>query len=257
MRAIELNGVFTKQNKEAFAGGRLAVGDVDFMTSLLGREAPKETLDEIVDRRKKFLEAYQNGDYARRYTDLVDRVRRVEGDRLPGSEAVTTAVAKSLFKLMAYKDEYEVARLHMETGFLDRLRQEFEGNFTVKYHLAPPILSAGKDARGRPLKRQFGQWIEPVFRVLARFKFLRGTAFDVFGYSKERRMERGLIDWYEALVAELLPDLDGNTAEASARIASLPMEIRGYGPVKEAAVENVKARIASVKRGHQVLDSIH
>jgi indolepyruvate ferredoxin oxidoreductase len=257
MRAIELNGVFTKQNKEAFAGGRLAVGDVDFMTSLLGREAPKETLDEIVDRRKKFLEAYQNGDYARRYTDLVDRVRRVEGDRLPGSEAVTTAVAKSLFKLMAYKDEYEVARLHMETGFLDRLRQEFEGNFTVKYHLAPPILSAGKDARGRPLKRQFGQWIEPVFRVLARFKFLRGTAFDVFGYSKERRMERGLIDWYETLVAELLPDLDGNTAEASARIASLPMEIRGYGPVKEAAVENVKARIAAVKRGHQVLDSIH
>jgi indolepyruvate ferredoxin oxidoreductase len=252
MRAIELNGVFTKQNKEAFAGGRLAVADVNFMTSLLGHEAPKETLDEIVDRRKKFLEAYQNGNYARRYTDLVDHVRRVEGDRLPGSEAVTTAVAKSLFKLMAYKDEYEVARLHMETGFLDRLRQEFEGDFTVKYHLAPPILSAGKDARGRPLKRQFGQWIEPVFRILARFKFLRGTAFDVFGYSKERRMERGLIDWYETLVAELLPDLDDNTAEASARIASLPMEIRGYGPVKEAAVENVKARIADVRSIRQI-----
>src|ERR1700676_3497350 len=160
MRAIELNGVFTKQNKEAFAGGRLAVADVTFMTSLLGREAPKETLDEIVDRRKTFLEAYQNGNYARRYTDLVDRVRRVEGDRLPGSEAVTAAVAKSLFKLMAYKDEYEVARLHVETGFLDRLRQEFEGEFTIKYHLAPPFLATGNDARGRPLKRQFGQWID-------------------------------------------------------------------------------------------------
>ena len=139
--------------------------------------------------------------YADRYRQARRaRSQRPKNDQLPGSQALTTAVARSLFKLMAYKDEYEVARLHMETGFQERLRQEFEGDFTVNYHLAPPILSSGKDARGRPLKRQFGPWIEPAFRMLARLKFLRGTPLDVFGYTSERQMERGLIDWYETLV---------------------------------------------------------
>jgi indolepyruvate ferredoxin oxidoreductase len=247
MRAIELNGVAVEQNKQAFAGGRLAAADNDFMTSLSGREKPEETLQAMVGRRKDFLTAYQNADYARHYAALVEQVGRVEADRLPGSEAFTTAVAGSLFKLMAYKDEYEVARLHMETGFLDRLHREFEGDFTVKYHLAPPILSAGKDARGRPLKRQFGQWIQPAFRVLAHLKFLRGTALDVFGYSRERRMERGLIDWYQKLVAELVPRLCADNAEQFTRIASLPMQIRGYGPVKHAAVEQVKIEVDNLK----------
>jgi indolepyruvate ferredoxin oxidoreductase len=247
MRAIELNGVAVEQNKQAFAGGRLAAADHDFMTSLLGLEKPEETHEEMVGRREDFLTAYQNADYARRYAAVIEHVGRVEADRLPGSEVFTTAVAKSLFKLMAYKDEYEVARLHTETGFLDRLHQEFEGDFTVKYHLAPPMLSAGKDGRGRPLKRQFGPWIQPVFRVLARLKFLRGTALDVFGYSRERRMERGLIDWYQKLIAELLPRLCADNAEQFARIASLPMQIRGYGPVKHAAVEQVKIQVDNLK----------
>ena len=134
---------------------------------------------------------------------------------MPGSTALTAAVAKSLFKLMAYKDEYEVARLHMETGFLDKLREEFEGDFTVNYHLAPPLVPSAKDARGRPLKRRFGSWIQPAFRILARLRFLRGTAFDVFGYTRERRTERELIGWYRSLVEGLLPRLARGTIDAN------------------------------------------
>lgn len=256
LRAIELNGVAIEQNKQAFAGGRLAAADGNFVLSLLGAAIKEETLEDVIKRRADFLGAYQNAAYARRYTTLVDRVRSIEHRRLPGSSALTTAVAKSLFKLMAYKDEYEVARLHMETGFLDRLREEFEGDFSIKYHLAPPILSSGKDARGRPLKRQFGPWIQPAFRALARLKFLRGTAFDIFGYTRERRMERGLIDWYEALVSELLPRLAAETIDASAKIAGLPMEIRGYGPVKETAAKDVKAEIARLRNEVKVVATL-
>jgi len=155
MRAIELNGVAIEQNKQAFASGRLAAVDRQFVTSLLGQTSKEETLDEIISRRVEFLTSYQNADYADRYLKFVSRVRGAEERHVPNSQALTVAVARSLFKLMAYKDEYEVARLHMETGFQDRLRQEFEGDFAIKYHLAPPMLSFGKDARGRPLKRQF------------------------------------------------------------------------------------------------------
>jgi indolepyruvate ferredoxin oxidoreductase len=139
----------------------------------------------------------------------------------------------------------------MQTGFQDQLRREFEGDFIVKYHLAPPILPAGKDARGRPLKRQFGSWIEPVFRMLARLKVLRGTPLDPFGYARERRTERKLIAWYESLLTELLPLLHAGTVGPLAEIAALPMEIRGYGPVKEAAVEKVQAKVLSLRAAVQ------
>jgi len=147
---------------------------------------------------------------------------------------------------MAYKDEYEVARLHMETGFQERLRQEFEGDFTVNYHLAPPVLSSAKDARGRPLKRQFGAWIETAFRILARLKFLRGTPLDVFGYTSERQMERGLIDWYEKLVSDLVPWISPDTIGRLVKIAATPMDIRGYGPVKLQAVTKVQKETADL-----------
>jgi indolepyruvate ferredoxin oxidoreductase len=247
MRAIELNGVAVEQNRQAFAGGRLAAADETFIASLLGQTVKEETLEELIARRSDFLTGYQNSAYAGRYTAFVDHIRRTEDKGLPGSTALTTAVAKSLFKLMAYKDEYEVARLHMETGFLDRLKQEFEGNFAVNYHLAPPLLSSGKDARGRPLKRTFGPWIQKLFRLLARLKFLRGTALDVFGYAPDRRLERELIGWYEALITGLLPQLRADTIGSLAKIAALPMEIRGYGPVKEIAVREVKATIARLE----------
>lgn len=240
MRAIELNGVAIEQNKQAFASGRLAAEDRNFVASLLGQARKEETLDEIISRRVEFLTAYQNAGYADRYLKFVGQVRAAEERHAPNSLTLTIAVARSLFKLMAYKDEYEVARLQMETGFQDKLRQEFEGDFAIKYHLAPPMLSFGKDARGRPLKRQFGSWIQPAFRVLARLKFLRGTALDVFGHTHERQMERGLIDWYEELMTDLTPWISPATSERLVKIAAAPMDIRGYGPVKTEAVTKVK-----------------
>lgn len=247
MRAIELNGVAVDQNKRAFACGRLAVAEKDFVASLLGQTQAEETLDQIIERRADFLTSYQDIRYAERYRAVVSSVRATEHDRAAGSELFTLAAARTLFKLMAYKDEYEVARLHTQPGLRDKLRREFDGNFTIKYHLAPPFLPAGRDSRGRPLKRQFGAWIEPAFRMLARLKFLRGTPLDLFGHTRERRMERNLIAWYETLLTELLPLLHAGTVGPLAEIASLPLEIRGYGPVKQAAVESVKAKVKNLR----------
>ncbi|MGN1287948.1 MAG: DUF6537 domain-containing protein, partial [Bradyrhizobium sp.] len=153
------------------------------------------------------------------------------------------AVARSLFKLMAYKDEYEVARLHMQTSLLDELKSTFDGDFTVQYHLAPPFLPARLDARGRPRKRAFGQWIQTPLRLLVRLKGLRGTPFDVFGYTAERRAERELITWYEALIDTMLGKLDAARLPDLTAIAKAPMEIRGYGPVKDAAIDKTKAEV--------------
>jgi indolepyruvate ferredoxin oxidoreductase len=247
MRAIELNGVAVEQNKRAFACGRLAVADADFIPSQLTPAAVQESLDQIVARHADFLTAYQTRDYAERYRAIVTRVAAAEQREIPGSQQLAMAVARALFKLMSYKDEYEVARLHTKTGLREQLQREFEGDFRINYHLAPPILSKAKDARGRPLKRQFGPWIEPLFRMLARLKMLRATPFDIFGYSAERRMERDLIPWYEGLVTELLPRLEAATLDRLVEIAVLPMDIRGYGPVKQAAVEAVKAKLTRLR----------
>ncbi|MGY3426779.1 hypothetical protein ACVWZW_007283 [Bradyrhizobium sp. F1.13.4] len=176
-------------------GGRVAAADPDFLPKV--HEAPKaETLDQLIDRRADFLTAYQNDAYAARYRALIANVRHAEANL--NSEALTEAVARALFKLMAYKDEYEVARLHMQSGFLDELKGEFEGEFSVRYHLAPPFLPSRRDDRGRPRKRSFGQWIQMPLAMLARLKGLRGTPFDPFGYTAERRAERGtdhLVRW--------------------------------------------------------------
>jgi indolepyruvate ferredoxin oxidoreductase len=145
---------------------------------------------------------------------------------------------------MAYKDEYEVARLHVESGFLDELRREFEGDFKIRYHLAPPFLPAKKDARGRPRKRSFGPWIRMPLKLLARLRVLRGTPLDLFGYTAERRHERELIAWYEALIDAAIGKLNAQTLPDLLAIARAPGEIRGYGPVKEAAIPKVKAEVA-------------
>ncbi|WP_166298825.1 indolepyruvate ferredoxin oxidoreductase family protein [Bradyrhizobium sp. 2S1] len=168
-----------------------------------------------------------------------------EADRARGEAELplTDAVARSLFKLMAYKDEYEVARLHMQTGFLDELKREFDGDYRVQYHLAPPFLASGHDARGRPRKRAFGQWIQTPLRLLASLKGLRGTAFDVFGYTAERRAERELIGWYETLIDTIIGNLDKTRLPDFVAIAKAPMEIRGYGPVKDAAIDKTKAEV--------------
>ena len=279
-RAIELNGVTIDTNRAAFAIGRLAALDpaaLDPATldqdasigaaaggaaGIAGgdRVAADTTLEAVIARREAFLVDYQSGRWARRYRKAVDRVRQAESARLgiasaPGAAGasatplgalpLTEAVARSLFKLMSIKDEYEVARLFMNTGFLDRLREQFDGDFDVRFHLAPPLLPAKPDARGRPRKRSFGPWMQSAFRVLAACKGLRGTPLDPFGYTAERRMERGLIGWYEGVVDTLLGQLAAREPAALAAVAAMPMDIRGYGPVKEAAVVAVKGRVAA------------
>ncbi|MEE1655408.1 indolepyruvate ferredoxin oxidoreductase family protein [Microvirga sp. CF3062] len=241
-RAIELNGVAVERNRQAFAWGRLLSADPAIVHEIANDKPDEpETLDQVIARRVAFLTAYQDALYAARYEMMVSRVRKAEAAF--GSEALTDAVARSLFKLMAYKDEYEVARLHMETGFLDTLQREFEGDFTVKYHLAPPLLASKRDARGRPKKRAFGSWIQTPMKVLARMKFVRGTPFDIFGYTAERRTERALIGWYEAQVEKILASLDAQRSADLLAIAKAPMDIRGYGPVKEEAIHKVQAEV--------------
>ncbi|MEE7567222.1 indolepyruvate ferredoxin oxidoreductase family protein, partial [Xanthomonas sp. Kuri4-3] len=212
--------------------------------------APDDTqlsrsLDELIARRIAFLTEYQDAAYAQRYRTLVERVRRAEQQRVPGSGALTEAVARYHFKLMAYKDEYEVARLYTDGDFARRLQQQFEGDYRVHVHLAPPLW-AKQDDQGRLIKREYGPWVFTAFRLLARLKRLRGSRLDVFGYSAERRAERQLIADYETTVATLLDGLDRDNVGLAARIAAIPEHIRGYGHVKEAHLREAKAREATL-----------
>ncbi len=244
-RAIELNGVAVEANRRAFLIGRVAAAMPERLSALLApQKGQDETLDGTVARRVEFLTAYQDARYAARYASVVEKVRAAEAPF--GTDALARTVARSLFRLMAYKDEYEVARLHTETGFADRLRAEFEGDFRIVHHLAPPFLAAGTDARGRPLKRAFGPWIRLPMRLLARMKRLRGTPLDPFGRTAERRMERSLIGWYEAMVGRAVSRLDDGTHAGLCRVLAKPMEIRGYGPVKEEAARRISAEMEAL-----------
>ncbi len=239
--AIELNGAAVDRNLRAFEIGRWAAlhpQEAQAMIAPKVLQMPK-SLEEKIAFRADHLTKYQSKRLARRYRKLVDGI---EDPRLK------EAVAKGYHKLLAYKDEYEVARLLTETR--DKARAEFDGDFTMKYHLAPPILSK-EGADGRPKKREFGPWIERFFPMLARFKWLRGTALDVFGRSEERRMERALITQYERDMAEVLPKLDAKTRDAIVALAELPLQIRGFGPVKAknaAKAEKRREELLSVIR---------
>ena len=203
------------------------------------------SLDEVIARRRAFLTDYQDARYAGRYMALVERVRAAEQARAPGSTDLSEAVARYFFKLMAYKDEYEVARLYTSGDFRRRLEQQFDGDYTVQFHLAPPLL-ARRDADGRLKKRQFGPWVFTAFKVLAKLRGLRGGALDIFGHTAERRGERQLIADYEATIGALLDGLDGGNVDLAAEIASIPEHIRGYGHVKEAHLHKAKAREAEL-----------
>jgi indolepyruvate ferredoxin oxidoreductase len=252
-QAIEVNGVSVKMNKEAFRLGRLAVVDLARLDAMMkGQDqtvVPKTldamTLDEIIAHRSRLLDEYQNETYAARYRKLVDQVRDAARNGGYG-DALPRAVAINYAKLLAYKDEYEVARLYTDGRFDKQLRDQFDGDFKISFNLAPPLLSRGVDALGRPKKRAFGAWMLPVFRMLARFRGLRGTAFDIFGYSADRRLERDLIAGYEKDVATVVGLLSPATIETAVELLSLPDRIRGYGPVKEKAVQNAKARYAQL-----------
>jgi len=234
LRAIELNGTQVENNKAAFEWGRRCAVDLPavralFQAAQVIQFVKKPSLDETLAQRVDFLTGYQDAAYARTYADFVARVRQAEGALK--STRLTEAVARYLFKLMAYKDEYEVARLHTDPAFLQKISEMFEGDYKIVHHLAPPIL--GKvDAQGQPVKQAFGPWMRSAFGVLARLKGLRGGALDLFGQTAERRTERALIGEYQACISELLRGLNAANLAAAVEIAGIPEDIRGYGHVK-------------------------
>ena len=241
-RAIELNGIKIDENKQAFAWGRIAAVNADAISDLLGETGAgiEESLDEMIERRREFLVDYQSTDLADRFVALVERVREAESD-ITEDDTLGRTVAQAYFRLLSYKDEYEVARLHTRPEFLQTIRDDYGNKAKLRFHLAPPLFARKKDARGRPLKKEFGAWMLPVFRALAGMRGLRGTAFDVFGYTAERRMERALILEFETMLESSLPQMTAdNRDDLNERVGRF-LDLRGYGPVKEAAVENMRA----------------
>ena len=240
-QAIEVNDVAVTFNQQAFLWGRRAAHDVAAVNRIVGPEvgdqAIAQTLEGMVARRGEYLTAYQDKAYAQRYRDMVDRFRETEAQKTPGRKGVTEAVARYYFKVLAYKDEYEVARLYTETDFLRQLETEFEGDYKIRFHLAPPLLSKPDPHTGRLTKKTYGGWMLGVFRLLAKLKGLRGTGFDIFGYLPDRRRERQLIVEYERLLHEVLAVLDQDNHEVAVELLSLPEYVRGFGIVKETSVK--------------------
>jgi len=254
-KAIELNGEAVTMNKAAFHWGRRAALDrtqVEAMAkpaSAMTSDARhlSESFDETVERRVKFLTAYQNVRYAARYRALVEKAKEAEAARTPGESGLAEAVARYLFKLMAYKDEYEVARLYTDGSFLKKVAGEFGGdNLRFEFHLAPPLLARRDRTTGLPRKMSFGPWLLPAFRLLAKFKFLRGTAFDPFGRSFERRTERRLIDDYVSMLELVLAGLTPENHHLAVGLAAIPEKIRGFGHVKERHLVAAKADEAAL-----------
>ncbi len=234
MRAIELNAVQIDNNKAAFEWGRRCAHDLPAVQALFAARqviefVRKPGLADMIAKRVDFLTGYQDAAYAARYQAFVEKVRAAEA--LLGGTLLTEAVARYLFKLMAYKDEYEVARLHTDPAFTAKIAAMFEGDYKLVHHLAPPGV-AKTNARGELVKQPFGPWIRSAFGVLAKLKGLRGGALDMFGRSEERRTERALITEYQACIDELLATLDTGNRALAAEIARIPEDIRGYGHVK-------------------------
>ncbi len=237
MRAIELNGVQADNNKAAFEWGRRCAHDLAavralFQTAQVIQFVKKPSLTEMVAKRVDFLTGYQNAAYAAEYQAFVDKVHAAERGVAGSGTRLSEAVARYLFKLMAYKDEYEVARLHTDAAFSQRIAGMFEGDYRVVHHLAPPS-SAGKDEHGHLVKKSYGPWMRKAMEVLAKMKGLRGTALDPFGRTQERRTERALIQEYRQCIEGLLAELTPERLALAVEIASIPEDIRGYGHVKE------------------------
>jgi indolepyruvate ferredoxin oxidoreductase len=236
LRAIEINAAAIEMNKLAFTWGRLAAHDISRVRSVLQfrtrQTMPTRTLDDQVELRAKFLGEYQDQAYADRYLAAIDKVRKAETAVAPASSELSEAVAKNLFKLMAYKDEYEVARLYTDGSFAKKLSEKFDGNFRLKFHLAPPIF-AKRDKAGRLQKKEYGSWMLHAFRLLARLKVLRGTKYDPFGRTAERKNERKLVEHYFAMIDQRTAALTAAQLPLLTRLARVPEMIRGYGHIKE------------------------
>jgi indolepyruvate ferredoxin oxidoreductase len=267
MQAILLNGAAIEMNQRAFAWGRMAAHDLAAVREAAGLNRPKllpvktlvhsdgvswedagvaDTLEEIIARREAFLTDWQDAAWAQRYRSFVDEVRRAERERVPGSEALTRAVAKYLGKLMAYKDEFEVARLYTSGEFEKRVRETFDGDYTIAFNLAPPLLAKKDPVTGHLKKAEYGPWIFTAFKWLAKLRKYRGAWWDVFSKTAERRMERQLIEDYRATISELLQTLDRSKLRLAVEIAELPEQIRGYAHVKEAHLARAEARKAEL-----------
>jgi indolepyruvate ferredoxin oxidoreductase len=243
-RAIALNGTAVAANRRAFGWGRLVAVDPHWVLAQAGmdeRPARANALETLIRRRRDELIRYQDARWAARYVDLVERVRLAEATEC-ASEELTRVVADNLFRLMSYKDEYEVARLYSEPAFAAQLAATFEGDYRIALHLAPPFLPSARDARGYPRKRAFGAWILPVFRLLRHGKRLRGTRFDPFGHHPDRRLERELLAEYIELTEDVLGGLDPERHALARELLELPAGVRGFGPVKARAAEAMRSR---------------
>ena len=257
-RAMELNAVAVARNQQAFEIGRWAAHDLQRLQNAL---APSQvvqfhaqpTLEQLVQDRVQRLTRYQNAAYAAQYSQWVQQMQQAE-QALPSSQGrrlrITEAVARNLYKLMAYKDEYEVARLHSQSDFVQRLQQQFEGPVKLQFHLAPPLW-APADAQGRPRKQPYGPWMLSVFKLLSRLKGLRGTPLDVFGYTDERRTERALIAQYQQTLQQLLGVLQAQPSaaqlEVAHKLAQLPDGIKGFGHVKARNLQAVQGQWAQLQ----------
>jgi len=255
-KAIELNGESVAENIAAFRWGRRAAANPAAIQALLQPKADAEndslklsqSFAETVDRRVAFLTAYQSARYARRYLDWVEKVKTAEANKAPGQCALSEAVARYLFKLMAYKDEYEVARLYTDTTFVERVKSTFDGDsLRLEFHLAPPLLARRDKVTGELKKISFGPWLLGAFRVLAKFKALRGTPLDPFGYTVERRTERRLIAEYCDLLREFCERLTPDNHHVAVALAALPEKIRGFGHVKQRHISAAQAEEAALR----------
>jgi indolepyruvate ferredoxin oxidoreductase len=245
LRAMELNGVQVDNNKAAFEWGRRCAHDLASVMALFKAAqviefVKKPSLDEMVAKRVDFLTGYQDAAYAAQYKALVDKVRAAE-EPLTATHKLSETVARYFFKLMAYKDEYEVARLHTDPAFTSKIEAMFEGDYKLVHHLAPPLI-AKRNAKGELVKQPFGPWMRSAFGLLARMKRLRGTAFDPFGRTEERRTERALIEQYRTCIDELLRGLTMERLQLAAEIARIPEDIRGYGHVKARHLAAARAK---------------
>ena len=252
VKAVELNAVAVKFNLKALALGRLLAADRARFDELLRAQQPADVLarpmtlaDRITLRRSRLTE-YQDAAYASRYLELVERVKAAESRVKPGSTALTEAMARSYYKLLACKDEYEVARLYTNGDFERRIREQFEGDYELRFNLAPPLLAKRDPVTGQLRKREYGPWVLRAFRVLARLRGLRGTVFDVFGYTEERRAERALIGEYEQLVARVTGAVNESNLALAVRLLSLPEKIKGYGHVKDRNLAEVRKEQAAL-----------
>jgi len=238
-RAIDLNGVAPEANRRAFALGRLAAVDPSALAEVTRPRPTEETLEELITRRAAFLVDYQDADYAQRYRERLAPILAL------GDEELSRAAVRSLFRLMAYKDEYEVARLHRDSGFAERIAREFGPGARVNHYLAPPAWPTGTDHRGRPNKRRFPGWaMKPAFAMLARMKGLRGTRWDIFAKHPDRQLERELIVWFEELLLRAETEAKG-ALPLWREVLAAPLGIRGYGPVKSEAATKVRAEVAA------------